>query len=68
MAIDYSAKNMVHADTSREEFAQMQQQRGETTATLFARAMQAQMTAQMSNHKAAARRGNSTRSGCCASS
>jgi hypothetical protein len=54
VAIDYAAKNMVHADTSREEFARMQQQRGETTATLFARAMQAQMTAQMSNQKASA--------------
>jgi len=54
VAIDYTAKNMVHADTSREEFDRMQQERGESTATLFARAMQAQMAAQMSNHKASA--------------
>jgi hypothetical protein len=43
-AIDYSRKNMVHADTSTEEFEQMQRERGETMATLFARAMQVQMS------------------------
>jgi hypothetical protein len=42
-AIDYSKQNMVHADATAEEFAKMQEQRGETTVTLFARAMQAQM-------------------------
>lgn len=42
-AIDYSAKNMVHADTSLEEFAQMQKDRGENMLTLFVRAMNAQM-------------------------
>jgi hypothetical protein len=45
-AIDYSRKNMVHADTSAEQFAEMQQERGETMATLFARATQAQMNGQ----------------------
>jgi hypothetical protein len=42
-AIDYTKKNMIHADVSAEEFAAMQKQRGETTITLFARALQAQM-------------------------
>jgi len=41
-AIDYTRKNMVHADASTEEFERMQQQRGETMMTLFVRAMQAQ--------------------------
>ncbi len=41
--IDYSRKNMVHADVSAGEFAQMQRARGETTVTLFVRAMQAQL-------------------------
>ncbi len=45
-AIDYSRKNMVHADASAEEFEEMQQQRGETMATLFVQAMQAQMSGQ----------------------
>ena len=43
-AIDYTGKNMVHADTSMDEFARMQQERGENVVTLFARAMQAQMS------------------------
>jgi len=42
-AIDYTGKNMVHADTTAEEFERMQMERGETMLTLFARAMQAQM-------------------------
>jgi len=46
-AIDYTRKNMVHADASTEEFARMQRERGETMATLFARAMQTQMSGQM---------------------
>jgi hypothetical protein len=46
-AIDYRGKNMVHADASAEEFAQMQQQRGESMLTLFARAMQVQMNGEM---------------------
>jgi hypothetical protein len=46
-AIDYTGKNMVHADASMEQFAQMQAERGENTLTLFARAMQAQMGGQM---------------------
>jgi hypothetical protein len=45
-AIDYTRKNMVHADTTAEEFGRMQQERGETMLTLFSRAMQAQMEAQ----------------------
>lgn len=43
-AIDYTRKNMVHADTSLQEFEKMQQERGETMSTLFARAMQTQMS------------------------
>lgn len=46
-AIDYTGKNMVHADATAEQFAKMQKERGETTMTLFARAMQAQMSGQM---------------------
>jgi hypothetical protein len=45
--IDYSRKNLVHADATREEFAKMQQERGETMATLFSRAMQAQSKGQV---------------------
>ena len=47
-AVDYRGKNMVHADTSAEEFAKLQQQRGESMLTLFARAMQVQMNGEMS--------------------
>jgi hypothetical protein len=55
-AIDYTAKNMVHADTTAEEFARMQQERGENLLTLFVGAMQAQMKAQMDpRHRAAMR-------------
>ena len=43
-AIDYTRTNMVHADTSLQEFEKMQRERGETMATLFARAMQTQMS------------------------
>jgi hypothetical protein len=46
-AIDYSKKNMVHADATAEEFATMQKERGETTITLFVRAMQAQLSDQV---------------------
>ena len=46
-AIDYARKNMVHADTTAEQFQKMQKERGETTITLFTRAMQAQMSGQM---------------------
>ncbi|MEO8018848.1 MAG: hypothetical protein ABI769_13615 [Pseudomonadota bacterium] len=46
-AIDYSKKNMVHADATAEEFEKMQEERGETTMTLFARAMQAQLSGQI---------------------
>jgi len=42
-AIDYRGKNMVHADTSPEEFEKMQAERGESMLTLFSRAMQVQM-------------------------
>ncbi len=47
-AVDYSGRNMVHADTSLEEFERMQQERGESMATLFARAMRAQMDGSLS--------------------
>jgi hypothetical protein len=43
-AIDYTKKNMVHADTSAAQFARMQQERGENMLTLFARAMNAQLS------------------------
>jgi hypothetical protein len=49
-AIDYTGKNMVHADTTAEEFERMQKERGETMMTLFARAMEVQMTAQMNGN------------------
>jgi hypothetical protein len=48
-AIDYTKKNMVHADASAEEFARMQSERGENVLTLFVSAMQAQMRNQMSS-------------------
>lgn len=43
-AIDYTRKNMVHADASAAEFTRMQQERGENMLTLFARAMNAQLS------------------------
>jgi hypothetical protein len=43
-AIDYRKQNMVHADTTAEEFTRMQQERGETLLTLFIRAMNAQLS------------------------
>jgi len=43
-AIDYTGKNMVHADATAEEFARMQQERGENVLTMFVSAMQAQMS------------------------
>jgi len=46
-AIDYTKKNMVHADATMEEFETMQKERGETMLSLFARAMQAQLNGQM---------------------
>src|SRR6185369_14847954 len=42
--IDYTKKNMVHADTSAAEFARMQQERGENMLTLLVRAMNAQLS------------------------
>ncbi len=42
-AIDYTKPNMVHADTSAEEFERMQKERGESMLTLFVRAMKAQL-------------------------
>ena len=45
-AIDYTRKNMVHADVTAEEFEKRQKERGETTISLFARAMQAQLNGQ----------------------
>jgi hypothetical protein len=41
-AIDYTKKNMVHADASAAQFKQMQYERGENLLTLFIRAMNAQ--------------------------
>jgi len=46
-AVDYTRKNMVHADATAEEFDRMQKERGESMLTLFGRAMQAQMAADM---------------------
>lgn len=46
-AIDYTKSNMVHADTSAEEFAKMQKERGESMMTLFMRAMKAQLTGEI---------------------
>jgi hypothetical protein len=46
-AIDYTRKNMVHADATAQEFARMQQERGENVLTLFVGAMQAQMSSGM---------------------
>jgi hypothetical protein len=48
-AVDYTGRNMVHADASAEQFEKMQQERGESLMTLFARAMQAQARAQARN-------------------
>jgi hypothetical protein len=45
-AVDYTGRNMVHADASAEQFEKMQQERGENLMTMFARAMQAQARAQ----------------------
>jgi hypothetical protein len=45
--IDYSGSNMVHADTSMEQFQQLQAQRGESTVSLFMRAMEAQLKGQL---------------------
>jgi hypothetical protein len=59
-AIDYTRKNMVHADTTAEEFDRMQKERGESMLTLFGRAMQAQMAADMSGNTNAAARGLDT--------
>jgi hypothetical protein len=49
-AIDYTRKNMVHADATWEEFARMEQENGENMLTLFVSAMQAQMNSE--NRKA----------------
>jgi hypothetical protein len=49
-AIDYTKKNMVHADATQEEFARMEQENGENVLTLFVSAMQAQMSSE--NRKA----------------
>lgn len=46
-AIDYTKSNMVHADTTAEEFEQMQKERGESMMTLFVRAMRAQLTGEI---------------------
>jgi hypothetical protein len=46
-AIDYSGSNMIHADTSLEQFRKLQAERGETTVSLFMRAMEAQLKGQL---------------------
>jgi hypothetical protein len=46
-AIDYTKKNMVHADTTAEEFEKMQKERGESMMTLFFRAMKAQLSGEI---------------------
>jgi hypothetical protein len=43
-AIDYTRKNMVHADMSPEQFAESMQRRGESMLTMFARMMGYAMT------------------------
>ena len=40
--IDYSKPNFIHADLSAEQFAELQQQKGETLMSLFSRAMKMQ--------------------------
>jgi hypothetical protein len=42
-AIDYRAKNFIHADLTVEEFVQLQEERGESIVTLMLRAMMAEM-------------------------
>ena len=51
-AIDYRGRNMVHADYTAEEFEKMQLERGETAATLFVRAMKAQMNGELNSSAA----------------
>ena len=48
-AVDYTGKNMVHADLSYEEFQSLQAARGESMATMFVRAMQAQSSGAMNS-------------------
>jgi len=47
--IDYTKPNMVHADATGEEFAQMQKERGESMMTLFIRAMRAQLSGDLND-------------------
>lgn len=42
--IDYLAKNFVHADVSLDEFLRLQAEKGESFATLFRKAFEAQLT------------------------
>ena len=51
--IDYTLDNMVHADASPEEFEAMQKARGESMATLFAKAMAAQYSEDFAEERAA---------------
>ncbi|HEX6156445.1 MAG TPA: hypothetical protein VFZ54_10505, partial [Burkholderiales bacterium] len=55
-SIDYTGRNMVHADTTAEEFARLEQARGENVLTFFVSAMQAQMRAGMNGANRAAMR------------
>lgn len=45
-AIDYTSKNMVHADMSPDEFAESMEKRGESAMTMFARMLGYAMTQQ----------------------
>jgi hypothetical protein len=47
--IDYSRPNMVHADTTWEEFEAMQKARGESMMGLMMRSMRAQLSGEMDN-------------------
>ncbi len=46
-SIDYTQPNMVHADTTWEEFAAMQKARGESMMGMMMRAMRAQLSGEM---------------------
>ena len=46
-AIDYTKPNMVHADTTAEEFEAMMKERGESMMAIFVRAMKAQLTGEI---------------------
>jgi hypothetical protein len=45
--IDYSPKNMMHADASNDEFNELQKKRGESLASLMVRSMQLQLDGEL---------------------